>query len=342
MRVAITGGRGRLAPLAAKFLDGRGFATVLFLAHGRGRIRVAGGFARRIAGFDAILHCAWSSVPFTAEKDPGSTASLDLPLLEKILEARGKVPLVFLSTAAVYGNTGGAPATEETAPNPVGGYAAGKLLAEAALAGSAAILRVSNLIGERSDPQRPQGVLPRLIDAALRGGEITIWGDGHATKDYLHCNDLMSAIEKVLRSRLNGTFNVASGFSASVLDLIAMVEEATERKVARSHVPRVRLGRQILAHLQRQAAARDRLEARVHRARRGARGRGTIRGGRAMNVWFTAGDRHGWAIDEDLRLLREALRGTAAETSLASAEVVHSPFWMALDQIEPSSSRNGS
>lgn len=52
-------------------------------------------------------------------------------------------------------------------------------------------------------------------------------------------------------------------------------------------------------------------------------------------VYFTAGDRHGWAIDEDLRLLRGALRGTARETSLGAAEVVHSPFWMALDQIEP-------
>jgi len=44
----------------------------------------------------------------------------------------------------------------------------------------------------------------------------------------------------------------------------------------------------------------------------------------------TAGDRHGWAIDEDLRMIREALAGSARVSPLGSAAVVHSPFWMAL------------
>jgi glycosyltransferase involved in cell wall biosynthesis len=44
----------------------------------------------------------------------------------------------------------------------------------------------------------------------------------------------------------------------------------------------------------------------------------------------TAGDQHGWAIDEDLRLMRRALEGTAIESSLARAEVVHAPFWLPL------------
>lgn len=41
----------------------------------------------------------------------------------------------------------------------------------------------------------------------------------------------------------------------------------------------------------------------------------------------TAGDTLGWAIDEDLRLLRGALSGVAAETSLAKAGVVHATYW---------------
>lgn len=44
----------------------------------------------------------------------------------------------------------------------------------------------------------------------------------------------------------------------------------------------------------------------------------------------TAGDKHGWAIDEDRRLIRSALEGTALESRLFSADVVHAPFWMAL------------
>jgi len=49
----------------------------------------------------------------------------------------------------------------------------------------------------------------------------------------------------------------------------------------------------------------------------------------------TSGDRHGWAIDEDLRLIRGALEGVAREVPLASARVVHSPFWTGLGGHHP-------
>jgi glycosyltransferase involved in cell wall biosynthesis len=48
-------------------------------------------------------------------------------------------------------------------------------------------------------------------------------------------------------------------------------------------------------------------------------------------VFYTSGDKHGWAIDEDLRHLREALAGTVQETSLGAAEVIHSPYWRMLE-----------
>lgn len=53
-------------------------------------------------------------------------------------------------------------------------------------------------------------------------------------------------------------------------------------------------------------------------------------------VFHTQGDGHGWAIDEDLRQIRESLRGVVRETSLARAQVVHAPFWMALAMHPPS------
>jgi len=54
-----------------------------------------------------------------------------------------------------------------------------------------------------------------------------------------------------------------------------------------------------------------------------------------ISVFHTQGDGHGWAIDEDLRQIRESLRGVVRETSLARAQVVHAPFWMALDMHPP-------
>lgn len=53
-----------------------------------------------------------------------------------------------------------------------------------------------------------------------------------------------------------------------------------------------------------------------------------------MIRYFPAsGDRLGWAIDEDLRLIRRALQGEAAESTLGCADIVHAPFWVWLPKI---------
>lgn len=54
-----------------------------------------------------------------------------------------------------------------------------------------------------------------------------------------------------------------------------------------------------------------------------------------MRYFPTAGDKHGWAIDEDLRLIRGALRGSVDESAIWRADIVHAPFWMALAMHNP-------
>ncbi len=59
-----------------------------------------------------------------------------------------------------------------------------------------------------------------------------------------------------------------------------------------------------------------------------------------ISVFHTQGDGHGWAIDEDLRLIRRALEGIVCESSLWRADVVHAPFWMALAMHHPAILQN--
>jgi glycosyltransferase involved in cell wall biosynthesis len=49
-----------------------------------------------------------------------------------------------------------------------------------------------------------------------------------------------------------------------------------------------------------------------------------------IRYFTTAGDQHGWAIDEDLRLIRRALAGKARASGLGSCDVVHAAFWLPL------------
>lgn len=230
-RIAITGGRGRLAALAASHFQREGMDVSLFSREAGGRFLPLSELPDALASHDILLHCAWSSVPLTAEQNPSWTAEQDLPLLRTLLEAATtfSTHMIFVSTAAVYGNTGSEPAGEESPPRPLGNYAKGKLEAEAIIRSSgvsSTVLRVTNLLGERPDPARPQGVLPRLVQTARTQSPLAIWGDGSALKDYLHINDLMAALDRVAEVRPQGTFNVGSGESVTVLQLARLVEAA--------------------------------------------------------------------------------------------------------------------
>lgn len=54
-----------------------------------------------------------------------------------------------------------------------------------------------------------------------------------------------------------------------------------------------------------------------------------------LKVHFTPGDGKGWALDEDLRQIRESLAGKIRETSAAAAQVIHAPFWQNLAMVDP-------
>ena len=246
MRIAVTGGRGRLAEGLADQLYGAGHEAVLFSRSADGKFRDVSELKRAdgLEMFDAVLHLAWSTVPILAEENPGIEERQDFPFARALVAAalqNARSPkLVFFSTAAVYGNTGDDAATEETPCRPLGRYAAGKLAAEKLFASSAnaCVLRITNVFGAGCPLTRPQGIIPVLHHAARHGGEVQIWGDGSAVKDYLAAPDLHRAVEAVLAADLRGVFNVSSGDSLSVNELVTLVEEATGRRIRRKHLAR--------------------------------------------------------------------------------------------------------
>lgn len=244
-RLAVTGARGRMAPGLAAHLRGAGHEVTLFSRQADGEFRSVDllANAETLAGFDAVLHLGWSSVPLVSEENPGIERHGDFPLARALVEAAGRCTncpkIVFFSTAAVYGDTTGAPATEETPCRPLGGYAAAKLEAEKNFArhGNSCALRITNVFGAGCSVTRPQGIIPVLLQAARTGDEVPIWGDGSAVKDYLAAPDLHRAVEAVITSDLRGTFNVSSGSSLSVNELIALVEHASGHAIRRRHLP---------------------------------------------------------------------------------------------------------
>jgi UDP-glucose 4-epimerase len=249
MRLVITGGRGRLAGLLADSLKDLGYQV-------RCSSRVADErfvdyhevtSSQFLDSVDAVLHLAWSTVPAVAERVPGAEWETDLPYMASMLRAVSRLPesrrphvVFFSSGGTVYGE---APedrgSREDDQCHPIGWYGRAKLAAESLVNEFATVyglasttLRVSNPYGYAMDPTKPQGLIAHLIHAALGGKELSIWGDGLATKDYLSSTDLCNAVMQVLEVRPAGIFNVAAGQSHSVNEIVSMVRDISGAHIA--------------------------------------------------------------------------------------------------------------
>ena len=188
-----------------------------------------------LSEYDAILHFGWGTVPKDSEEKQGAEWQKDLPFISKLMQALGQLAekkrpyLIFSSTGAVYGECGNEPAVEGMALAPKSYYAAGKVAAEELLQqysthglGKVAILRISNLYGAQGVSKVPQGVIAKLAECFHKKTQPTIWGDGTATKDYLHVDDFCEAVYRVLAERLEGVWNLCTGTSHSLLEVLSI------------------------------------------------------------------------------------------------------------------------
>lgn len=246
-RILMTGGRGRLASLISDHFrapahdirlfsrtKGDGFDELSNLEH-------PSAFDRA----DAVLHLAWSSLPATSEQNPQREWQHDLPLLEKMLGAMTAAPIrdrlhfiFFSSGGTIYGNAPGRPSAERDPCQPIGRYGKAKRAAEEIIETYAArhglactILRISNPYGYPVPQSRAQGIIPHALRCAASGQPLTLWGDGHAKKDFLYYTDFLSALDQVIAKKLTGTYNLSAGESHSVREVIALVEKHSGRAI---------------------------------------------------------------------------------------------------------------
>jgi UDP-glucose 4-epimerase len=140
----------------------------------------------------------------------------------------------------VMASTGGAligdatpPVNENSLPKPISPYGASKLCGEAychAFAKSrglgAVCLRFGNVYGPHSAHKK--GAVTMFAKALMLDEPIVIYGDGSASRDYIHVDDLCAGIEAALDAPLHGgeVFHLASGRETSVLELANILRNA--------------------------------------------------------------------------------------------------------------------
>jgi UDP-glucose 4-epimerase len=96
------------------------------------------------------------------------------------------------------------------------------------------IVRFFNTVGPRQLGAYGM-VLPRFVKFALANEPITIYGDGNQTRDFLNVQDVAIANIKAAQSNsLTGAFNLGSGTSISINELVDLLQEVYKKKIERN------------------------------------------------------------------------------------------------------------
>lgn len=159
---------------------------------------------RMCEGVERILHQgALGSVPRSIDNPLASHDSNVNGVLNLLVAARdaGVKQFVYASSSSVYGDDPDLPKVEDRLGRVLSPYAATKLINEiyagvfARNYGLAVIgLRYFNVFGARQDPDGAYAaVIPKWVDAMLRGEEIFINGDGETSRDFCYVENVVQA-----------------------------------------------------------------------------------------------------------------------------------------------------
>jgi UDP-glucuronate 4-epimerase len=162
---------------------------------------------------------------------------------QRVLEActAAGTRLVFASSSSVYGEAEAYPTPEDATPRPISPYGITKLACEhlaRAYGGDVVTLRYFTVYGPR---QRPDMAFRRVCDALLGGEPFEIYGGGLQSRSFTYVTDTVDAtIAAMERAPGGALFNVGGGEEATMLDAIALLEQASGRSLDVRHVESAR------------------------------------------------------------------------------------------------------
>jgi len=205
----------------------------------------------RDVGFDLVsLHAAQIDVR-TSVADPVRDASINvLGMLNVVEGARetGTCRIVYVSSGGVvYGEPEEIPTPECAAKLPLSPYGVTKLTGEYYLHYYEVVhgieyvaLRYANVFGPRQDPHGEAGVVAIFCERLQSAEELTIFGDGEQTRDYVYVKDVvvanLLASEMILKPGPDidaVAFNVGTGVGTSVNRLADVLESIAENRPGR-------------------------------------------------------------------------------------------------------------
>jgi putative UDP-glucose 4-epimerase len=180
-----------------------------------------------VFGVDIIIHCA-AVIPSSAISTATAAA-----INEKIDAAvfgycskYHRIKLLFFSTASLYNLKGNTVHTEDVLPvENLEGYLSEKFCTEKLAFETCKNFVVFRITSPYSLLQRQNNVLKIFVENAFFKREITYFGLGTRTQDFIHVTDIARAVECALSFEGKDVFNIASGMPITMCNLAHLIAE---------------------------------------------------------------------------------------------------------------------
>ncbi|WP_322779109.1 NAD-dependent epimerase/dehydratase family protein [Frankia sp. Cas4] len=198
---------------------------------------------KAVARADTVIHlAARPSVPRSLA-DPLASNEVNVTGTLNILEAARRVGahVVVASSSSVYGGNQKLPKKEGMLPCPLSPYAVSKLAAENYTLAYAACfevpvlaIRLFNVFGPmQSSGHAYAAVIPQFVEAAVRGHELQVHGDGRQTRDFTYVRSVTEILADAALRRVvhNGPVNLAFGTRTNLLTVIQILERIIGRRL---------------------------------------------------------------------------------------------------------------
>ena len=191
---------------------------------------------------EAVIHAAAQVSVASSMQDPYLDLEVNVGGTANVLagaKAARSSRFVFLSSGGgIYGESDGA--NESSLPRPKSYYSAHKYLAERYVEFSGlsyAIARLANVYGSRQRSDLEGGVVAIFMERLRNEQPVLINGTGKQRRDLVYVADVVSALLTMMRSAADGVWNVGTGHSISVLELLRTLEEQIKPAVDIHHGP---------------------------------------------------------------------------------------------------------
>jgi UDP-glucose 4-epimerase len=186
----------------------------------KGDIRDAAALDDALEGMGAIIHLAAAGSVIGSVQDPATNFEANVIGTFRVLDG------------ALIGDAT-PPVNERSLPKPISPYGASKLAGEGyahAFAKTYGVRTVAIRFGNVYGPwcARKRGVLNVFFESIHSGVPLIIYGDGSASRDYVHVDDISNALQLALEKDVPGgtVLHAASGVETAVRDLADLCRRA--------------------------------------------------------------------------------------------------------------------